>query len=208
MGASRSPQQKRRSMQLPDARERLERAAYELFSRHGVRAVGVDTLAAHAGVAKMTLYKHYPSKEQLALAFLRRREELWTRNWLQREVGRHGGPPAGKLLAIFDVFDKWFRRADFEACAFTKVLLEHDEREHPVRRAAVGHFGNIRAFIRQLASDAGLGDPGGFACQWQILMVGSIVAASAGDLDAARRAKVIGRQLLLGKTVFTSRRRK
>src|SRR6266481_9295340 len=96
-------------------RERIDRAAYALFSRHGVRAVGVDTLAARAGVAKMTLYKHYPCKDELALAFLRRREELWTRAWLQGEVERSNGTAGAKLLAIFEVFDTWFRRPDFEA---------------------------------------------------------------------------------------------
>src|SRR5213078_4802162 len=114
------------------ARERIDRTAYELFSRHGIRAVGIDTVVARAGVAKMTLYRHYPSKEDLALAFLRRREELWTRSWLQHEVERRAQAPAERLLAVFDVFDKWFRRSDFEGCSFLKVLLEHDDRGHPV----------------------------------------------------------------------------
>src|SRR3979490_501371 len=117
------------------ARERIDRTAYQLFSRHGLRAVVVYTPAARAGVAKMTLYKHYPSKDELALAFLRRREELWTRSWLQREVERRARAPAGRLLAIFDVFEKWFRRRDFEGCSFIKVLIEHDDRGHPVRKA-------------------------------------------------------------------------
>jgi AcrR family transcriptional regulator len=155
-------------------------------------------LAAQAGVAKMTLYKNYPSKDELALAFLRDREERWTRAWLQGEVERRGRTPADKLLAVFDVFDEWFRRADFEACAFIKVLLEHDERRHPVRRAAVRHMGNIRSFIRRMAGEAGVADPDAFAAQWQILMAGSIVAAYAGDLDAARRAKAVGVRLLGG----------
>src|SRR5712691_2043607 len=93
------------------ARERIDQTAYELFSRHGIRAVGVDTLSARSGVAKMTLYRHYPSKDDLVLAFLRRREELWTRSWLQQEVERRARP-AERLLAVFDVFDKWFRRSD------------------------------------------------------------------------------------------------
>ena len=84
---------------LGSARERIDDTAYELFSRHGIRATGVDTLAARAGVAKMTLYKHYPSKEALALAFLRRREELWTRAWLHHEVERRARTPGAKLLA-------------------------------------------------------------------------------------------------------------
>jgi len=178
------------------ARERIDRTAYELFSRHGIRAVGIDTVVARAGVAKMTLYRHYSSKEDLALAFLRRREELWTRSWLQRQARRRGRTPGGQLLAIFDVFDRWFRRSDFEGCAFAKVLLEHDEPGHPVRSAAAAHLETIRAFVKQLAGQAGVRDADGFARQWQMLMMGSIVAAYAGDRDAARRAKEVGSLLL------------
>jgi AcrR family transcriptional regulator len=192
------PASRRKPFSLPTGgpRERIERAAYDLFSRHGIRAVGVDTIAAQAGVAKMTLYKNYPSKEALALAFLGQREERWTRAWLQREVERRGGTAADKLLAVFDVFDKWFRRADFEACAFARVLLEGDMHAHPVRRATLRHIGNIRSFLERLARDAGVSDADGFARQWQILMMGSIVFAYAGDLDAARRAKAVGLRLL------------
>src|SRR5712691_3100100 len=178
------------------ARERIDQTAYELFSRHGIRAVGVDTISARSGVAKMTLYRHYPSKDDLALAFLRRREELWTRSWLQQEVERRARAPAERLLAVFDAFDKWFRRSDFEGCAFAKVLLEHGDRGHPVRNAAEAHIETIRAFLRRLAGDAGARDADGFARQWQIVMMGSIVAAYAGDRDAARRAKELGLLLL------------
>jgi AcrR family transcriptional regulator len=188
------------------ARERIDRTAYELFSRQGIRAVGVDTLAAHAGVAKMTLYKHYPSKDELALAFLRRREELWTRSWLQQEVEHQGGRPAEKLLYIFDVFDKWFRRLDFEGCSFAKVLLEHGDRDHPLRNAAAGHIETIRTFLSQLAKNAGIRDADGFARQWQILMMGSVVAAYAGDQNAARRAKALGLALLVREGVVIGRR--
>src|SRR5258708_29121118 len=110
---------------LPSPRERIDRTTYELFSRHGIHAVGVDTISARSGVAKMTLYRHYPSKDDLALAFLRRREELWTRSWLQQEVERRAHTPAARLLAVFDVFHKWLRRSDFDGCSFVKVLLEH-----------------------------------------------------------------------------------
>src|SRR5438876_7849883 len=180
---------------LASARERIDRTAYELFSRHGIRAVGVDTISARSGVAKMTLYRHYPSKNDLALAFLRRREELWTRSWLQQEVERRARKPAERLLVVFDVFEKWFQRRDFEGCSFIKVLLEHD-REHPARKATEVHIETIRAFLRRLAADAGVSDADAFARQWQMVMMGSIVAAYAGDRDAARRAKEIGLLLL------------
>ena len=189
-----------RSGKLPSrpasARERIDQTVYELFSRNGIRAVGVDTISARSGVAKMTLYRHYPSKDDLALAFLRRREELWTRSWLQQEVERRARAPAERLLAVFDVFDKWFRRSDFEGCSFVKVLLEHGDPGHPVRRAAEGHIETIRAFLRQLAADAGVRDADAFARQLQMVMMGSIVAAHAGDRDAARRAKDVALLLL------------
>jgi AcrR family transcriptional regulator len=178
------------------ARERIDETAYELFSRRGVRAVGVDEVVARSGVAKMTLYRHYPSKDHLVLAFLRRREELWTRGWLQAEVERRSDVPGERLLAIFEVFDKWFRRADFEGCSFINVLLEIEERDHPVHVATVEHLATIRVFLRQLAESAGVADPDGFARQWHILMKGSIVAAGEGDKNAALRAREIGRLLL------------
>ena len=178
------------------ARERIDQVAYELFSRRGVRAVGVDEVVARSGVAKMTLYRHYPSKNHLVLAFLRRREELWTRGWLQAEVERRGGPAHERLLAIFEVFDKWFRRSDFEGCSFINVLLEIDDEKHPVRLATVAHLATIRAFLRDLAEQAGVADPDGLARQWHILMKGSIVAAGEGDTEAALRARAVGRLLL------------
>jgi len=167
--------------------------------------VGIDTIVARAGVAKMTLYRHYPSKEDLALAFLRRREELWTRSWLQRQARRRGRTPGEQLLAIFDAFDKWFRRSDFEGCAFAKVLLEHDAPGHPVRNAAAAHLETIRAFVKQLAEQAGVRDADGFARRWQMVMMGSIVAAHAGDMDAARRARDVGLLLLAREGVAIGR---
>jgi len=187
------------------ARERIDQTTYELFSRHGIRAVGVDTISARSGVAKMTLYRHYPSKDDLALAFLRRREELWTRSWLQQEVERRAQAPAERLLAVFDVFDKWFRRSDFEGCSFIKVLLEHGDPGHPVRKAARAHIETVREFVRRLAADAGMHDPDAFARQLQMVMMGSIVAAYAGDRDAARRAKELGALLLARAGIRTAK---
>jgi AcrR family transcriptional regulator len=191
---------------LASTRERIDRAAYELFSRDGIRKVGVDTVCARSGVAKMTLYKHYPSKEDLALAFLRRREELLTRSHFQQEVERRARTPAERLLAVFDVFDEWFRRPDFESCPFIKALLEHSDQVDPVRKAAEGHLATIRAFLTQLAKDAGVHDAAAFARQWQIVMAGSCVFAYAGDRDAALRGKELCRLLLAHEAIAPRKR--
>jgi AcrR family transcriptional regulator len=178
------------------ARERILDTAYELFSRHGTRAVGVDRIIAECGIAKMTLYRNFPSKEDLILAFLERRDELWTRAWLQAEAQRRGASPAERLLAIFDTFEGWFARADFEGCSFINVMLEVDDVQNPVRQATIRHLEAIRGFVGGLAEEAGIQDPDGFARQWHILMKGSIVSAAEGDLEAASRAKQLGALLL------------
>ena len=177
-------------------RERVLAAAYELFSRYGTRAVGVDRIIEESGVAKMTLYRNFASKDELILAFLERREERWTRAWLQAEVEARASTPGGRLLAVFDTFGDWFARDGFEGCSFINVMLEVAEPGHPVHDAAVRHLAAIRAFLAGLAEEAGIADADAFARQWHILMKGSIVAAAEGDAQAAARARDLGRLLL------------
>lgn len=188
------------------ARECIDQAAYELFSLRGIRAVGVDEVVARSGVAKATLYRHYPTKNHLALAYLRRREELWTRAWLQLEVERRGNTPSARLLAIFDIFDKWFHRPTYEGCAFVNVMLERAGEDDTIRVAAVAHLATIRAFLRTLAAEAGAKDPENLSWQWHILMKGSIIAAGEGDRNAARRAQAVGRLLLAHEGIPFHRR--
>jgi AcrR family transcriptional regulator len=177
-------------------RERVMRAAYDLFSRQGTRTVGVDAVIGEAGVAKMTLYRNFASKDELILAFLERREALWTHGWVRAESQRRGHTPAQRLLAIFEIFGEWFAQSDFEGCSFITTLLEVTARDSPVRNASVMHLANIRGYLCELAAEAGVEDPDSFARQWHILMKGSIVAAAEGDIHAATRARELGMLLL------------
>ena len=177
------------------ARERILTTAYELFARRGVRDVGIDEVIERAGVAKATLYRHFPSKDALVLAFLERREQLWTRGIVEAGARSRGKTPEGRLLSIFDVFDDWFRSADFEACSFINVLLELGPR-HPVGKASIDYLENIRGVVRSLAEEAGLSDPDAFALSWHILMKGSIISAAEGDIDAAKRAQKMAKLLI------------
>jgi len=178
------------------ARERILAASYELFSRQGVQAVGIDAIIDRSGIARQTLYRHFASKQDLVLAFLERREELWTKGWLQAEAVSRADDPRGQLLAIFDVFDGWFRRSDFEGCSFINVMLEAADPADPIHRAGTAYLAGIRNFLEGLAREAGIADAEGFARKWHILMKGSIVAAAEGDRDAARRAREIGEVVL------------
>src|SRR5688572_17501428 len=137
------------------AHERILDTAYDLFARRGIRDVGIDEIIERAGVAKATLYRHFPSKDALVLAFLERREQLWTRDFVEAGARGRGHTPEERLLAIFDVFDEWFRNAEFEACSFINTLLELGPR-HTVGKASIDYLENIRGVVRSLAEEAGL----------------------------------------------------
>lgn len=180
-----------------EARERILDTAYELFSHRGILKVGVNELIERAGVAKATFYLHFPSKDDLVLAFLDRREQIWTKGWVEAEARSRGGTAEEHLLAIFDLFDEWFRREDFEGCSFVNVMLEFGGgQSHVLGRAAAAYLENIRMVVCTLAEEAGLRDPASFALSWHILMKGSIVQAGEGDREAAKRAQEIARLLI------------
>lgn len=177
------------------ARERILESAYDLFSTEGVNAVGVDTVVAKSGSGKMTLYRHFKSKDALVLAFLERREELWTRQWLQTRINEGIKSPEERLLSIFDIFNDWFQKSDFEGCSFINSLLEGRQTDS-IRNASSQHLAHIRAIIERLAREAGLVDVEKFARAWHVLMKGSIIARHEGQLNAAVETQATARLLL------------
>jgi AcrR family transcriptional regulator len=178
------------------ARERLIETSYDLFTHRGICDVGVDEVVAKAGVAKATLYRHFPSKDDLVLAFMDRRAEVWTSEVIDRLPRQRAKDPKGQLLALFDVLDEWFHnRSDYEACSFVKVLFEVGA-EGRIGKACIGHLDKIRDVLRERAEEAGLRDAKDLAWSLNILIKGSIVCAAEGDLDSARRAKPLAAWLI------------
>jgi AcrR family transcriptional regulator len=182
------------SSPLP-ARERLVETAYDLMTRYGVRAVGVDRIAAEAGLTKTTLYRQFRSKDELVLATLELREELWTEQWLRGELERRGGTAERRLLGIFDLFDEWFNGDPYEGCFFVNSVLEFHE-GGPIHATASAKLTNVRKVVQDLAEQAEIRDPARFAHQWHLLMLGAIVAATEGHLSIARLAREAGAALL------------
>ncbi len=180
---------------MSEVRARILETAYELFSRRGVRDVGINEVIERARVTKATLYHHFASKDDLVVAFLDLRETRWMRGWVQTEARRRADSPEEELLAIFDLYDEWFHRDDYEACSFVNVLLELGP-AHPAGKASIEHLANLRSIVHDLAARAGLEDPDGFTRSWYILMKGSIVAAAEGYTDAAKRAKAMATRLI------------
>ncbi len=177
------------------AKERILQASYDLFAHRGVRDVSIDEVLEVSGVAKATLYRHFASKDELVLAFLERRDIIWTHGVVEAGIRARAEDPVGRLLAIFDVYDEWFRSDDYEACSFVNVLLELGI-DHPAGKASTEYLSNIRALVASFAAEAGLRDPEEFARCWYILMKGAIVEASEGDHEAALRAKSMGRLVI------------
>jgi AcrR family transcriptional regulator len=186
-----------RARQTIKPRERLLSAAYDLFANNGIEQVGIDTILAKSGCAKASLYSNFQSKIDLAVAFLERREAVWTRGWLEAEIKGRASTPERQLMAIFDIFDGWFRKKTFEGCSFINVLLE-SKTDSPVHKAAAAHLAKIRAVVRTLADDAHLREAEKFAQAWHMLMKGSIVSACEGNQNAAREAKRAARLIIDG----------
>ncbi|MCU1583400.1 MAG: TetR family transcriptional regulator [Microbacteriaceae bacterium] len=184
-----------RATAFSETRDRIVRASYALFSRRSTRDVAMDEVVAASGVAKATLYRHFPTKDALVLAFLERREEVWTLGIVEAGARARSEEPEGRLLAIFDVFEEWFQRDDYEACSFVNVLLEMGM-DHPLGRASSVRLANIRGMVSRFAREAGLRDPDDFALSWHILMKGAIVQAAEGDRNAAARAKLMAAPLI------------
>lgn len=177
------------------ARERILAAADELFAQRSIRDVGIAELILRAGVAKATFYAHFASKDELVLAFLERCHQDLTVEQIIVECRRRSGDPTAQLLTIFDVLDGWFRRDDFQACAFVSTMLEMGP-THPLGEASVSYLAQVRAFMRTLAEEAGLDQPDVFARSCHILTKGSIISAVEGDREAAVLAKRMAASLI------------
>lgn len=182
-------------------KEHLVETAVKLFGREGFHATGIDRILQEAGVARMTLYKHFRSKEELIVAALRRRDEQF-RTWFKSFIERTGGSPSERLLASFDALEEWFEgRAfaglPFTGCYFINASAEFSDHSHPAHRVAAEHKRLILEYLRLLASSAGARNPDELAWGISLLHEGAIVTAQvSGDAHAAAGAKEIARLLM------------
>lgn len=177
-------------------RDHLVATALDLFSTRGFHATGIDTVLAEAGVAKMTLYNHFTSKDELILAALGLHDTQF-RSWFTQTVEHRAYRPRARLLAIFDALEDWFRLPQFAGCPFINACAEYAERSDPVHAAAAEHKRLVRAYLRGLAADAAAPDPDTLAHELEILMTGAIVTAQVqGEPNAAHRAKTAARALI------------
>lgn len=172
------------SSSKPSARDRIMKAASDLFYQEGVQSVGIDRIIAASGVAKMSLYNNFKSKDALIAAWLQQRDANW-REWFQNTVEKQAADPAERLLAMFDALEEWFSQPDFRGCAFINSSVELVDPEHPGYQIAIEHQQAIYAYILQLVNAAEIANPDVLAEQLLLLVEGAIVVAMMRRSPAA-----------------------
>jgi len=156
-------------------RERLLETAGRLFYERGFLAVGVDEIVAESGVAKMTLYRHFPSKDDLVVAYLRQSEDRFC-EWYERALATERDP-RDKIMAVFTALGALAQSHQCLGCTFQVSASEYPDPKHPAHQVAVGHKREVRRQFAALARQARLRDPDALADQLLMLMDGAWVAA-------------------------------
>jgi len=174
-------------------KERILETADRLFYLKGIRAIGVDTIAAEIGISKRTLYNHFPSKDALITAYLARR-------FVQPKPSDK--PPVEQILGTFDSLERRFSNKDFRGCPFVNAVAELGADAKSVRKIAVAFKESRRLWFRDLLVQLGLADAEGLATQLTLLVDGSIAQDLVRDDPAmARAAKEAAKVLLVSAGV-------
>src|SRR5450631_4700861 len=169
-------------------KERILETADRLFYLQGIRAVGVDTIAAEIGISKRTLYNHFPSKDALIAAYLARR-------FVQRRPSDK--PPLEQILATFDSLERRFASRDFRGCPFVNAVAELGTEDKSVKKTAVAFKESRRVWFRDLLRQLDVTDPEGLATQLTLLVDGSIAQDLVRDDPAMARAAKEAAKVLL-----------
>ena len=136
-------------------REHILDVATGLFYKHGLRNVGIDRIIAESGIARMTLYNHFKSKDLLIEEYLRRASSRWMK-WYAGKIDRATDDPRERVLAAFSVLDGWFRSRDFRGCSVTNAMVELADEAHPAAEVKEEYHEGLRRLFTGLATDAGV----------------------------------------------------
>lgn len=178
----------------PSRRDELVDAAMRVFYKHGFHASGLDSILQEGGISRMTLYNHFKSKDELIVAALHRRDEVF-RNRMMKFVESKAETPYERLLAVFDFHEQWFTGKDFCGCMFINASAEFADPRCAVRQVAAEHKRAIVRYMTEFCVACGFASPSRVADQLNILVEGSIVTAqvvgqvldSGADPGAAAR---------------------
>jgi AcrR family transcriptional regulator len=187
-----------RTKTTSEARQRILETADRLFYQDGIRAVGIDRIIAEAGVAKMSLYKHFPSKDDLILAVLQHREQD-VLEFFRSAMERHGKKAKGPLRAFFAALKEWFETPGFRGCPFQNAAVELADPDHPATEFVRGHKQRFSEFLRGLVEET-VGKAAKVAPAVSILVEGAVVTAviqgtpDAADVARDAAVKLVGEE--------------
>jgi AcrR family transcriptional regulator len=182
--------------QSTDPRARIIAAASELFRANGVRTTGINTVIAHAGVAKATFYAHFQSKEELIRFWLGSPVVRWF-DQVWAEIETRSRTPAERLTTFFDVLGEWLTEDGFHGCPFLNTATEFRNADHAFSQELADQMSEIEDYFRRTAAEAGFADPDGVAKQLFLLVPGTITTAAArGSAEPARVARTAAADLL------------
>ena len=168
----------RRSMTRSPARERLLAAAHDYFHNVGIGATGVDTLIEAAGVAKATFYRHFPSKDDLVVAWLSDDRPRWF--YAIRDEAEASSPrPEAIVPLIFEGVARWIEEDGFRGCAFLNAAVEITGSVHPARAIIRDYLDEIDTYLREALVRAGREDAAERAAELSVLLAGGIASSVA-----------------------------
>ena len=150
--------------------------ASDLFYERGINNVGISRIIADAGVAKMTLYSHFDSKEALVIAYLENRSREWV-DWYKRQLYKMPLTPMDRLLSSFDVLDTWFTSKRYRGCLVANAIIELADHRHPVHEVKREYYASIKTMYLTLAGEADLRDSEYVAEQLFVLLREAMMAA-------------------------------
>ena len=188
-----------RKIPMTTPAERILATADKLFYRQGIRAVGVDTIAADAGVSKRTLYNHYPSKDALIAAYLTTRF---------KQIAPSDAPAREQILGTFDRLERIFQATGFRGCPFVNAVAEIGDPKHAASRIAVEFKEQRRQWFRELLLRVGVKDPDALAIQLQILVDGAIATALVRNDPAVARSARAAAEVLLDTASSRSKKKR
>ena len=163
-------------------RERILAEAGELFYRNGIRAVGVDAIAEAAGTNKMTLYRHFSSKDELVAEYLRQSAKGEAASW-DRLQAQHPGDPLAQLRAWLKDMSSHVVNRDERGCPLANAAVELPDKDHPARRVIEECKAASRARVIGLCRAAGLKEPELLADELNIMLEGARVTAQSVGTD-------------------------
>lgn len=175
-------------MTTVSARDRILDTATRLFYRDGIHRVGIDLVIAESGVAKMSLYRNFGSKEELVLAFLDRINTEWF-SWLEKRVS--SARATQRPLAVFDALGEWFKTPTFRGCPFVSAAAEFRDPADPVHQAAWAFKRGLRDYFQKLLREAGRSDHAALADALLLLADGAMVRAA---MEGKPRSATVARR--------------